>query len=122
MNKIIYVTKQHWINYLIPVLVGVIGVQTVILPIIMLIIIMYKRKTTSYITEHCVGRSSGFKNTKISEINLRNIENIKIQTGVIGSGGTVTVIGSGGTRIKFKNIANARLFNEMLSGEVNKVK
>lgn len=105
-EKVVYETKLHWVIY-----ISLRAVFTLWLaPFI-------RRITSEFvITNRRVIIKVGFIRRKTLEMNLEKIESVKVDQGIMArilGYGTVTIIGTGGTRESFPTIKRALRFRKV---------
>ena len=102
-EEVIYRAKLHWKIYFTPLALFSLW----LLPII--------RQVTSefVITNKRIIIKTGFISRKTLEMNLNKIESVNVDQGILGrilGYGTITIIGTGGTRESFHDISSPLLF------------
>jgi uncharacterized membrane protein YdbT with pleckstrin-like domain len=102
-EQAIYRAKLHWKIYFTPLAL----LSLWILPII-------KQITSEFvITNKRIIIKTGFISRKTLEMNLSKIESVNVDQGILGrilGYGTITIIGTGGTREAFHDISSPLLF------------
>jgi uncharacterized membrane protein YdbT with pleckstrin-like domain len=102
-EEVIYRAKLHWKIYCTPLALFTLW----LLPLI-------KQKTSEFvITNKRIIIKTGFIARKTLEMNLSKIESVNVDQGILGrilGYGTITIIGTGGTRESFPDISRPLLF------------
>ena len=102
-EEVIYRAKLHWKIYFTPQAL----LSLWLLPLI-------KQSTSEFvITGKCIIIKTGFISRNTLEMNLTKIESVNVDQGILGrilGYGTITIIGTGGTRESFHDISKPLLF------------
>ena len=116
-ERVIHQGELHWAIFL-PgiILLPLYGIGVIFL------ILAYVRKisTEMAVTNKRVIIKDGFISRRTIEMNLAKIENIGIDQGIVGrllDYGTVTVVGTGGTREQFKYVAIPLAFRRAVQAQ-----
>lgn len=115
-EKVIYRAQLHWVIFFWPAVFSLIIVG---LP--WLIAAILRKKTTEMaVTNKRVIIKTGFISRKTLEMNLSKIENIAVDQSIfcrILGYGTITVVGTGGTREPFTNVARPLEFRKAVQAQ-----
>ena len=102
-EEVIYRAKLHWKIYFTPQAL----LSLWLLPLI-------KQSTSEFvITGKCIIIKTGFISRNTLEMNLTKIESVNVDQGILGrilGYGTITIIGTGGTKESFHDISKPLLF------------
>jgi uncharacterized membrane protein YdbT with pleckstrin-like domain len=120
-ERVIYQTRLHWIVYLGPVVilgVGVVlaipgtpgiswmgGIAVLVLGLLSLLMSWVRQISSEFaVTDRRVIIKTGFLSRRTIELNMSKVESIQVDQGLLArllNYGTITVIGTGGTRNLF---------------------
>jgi len=136
-ERVIYRTNLHWIVFLWPIILFVtaivlffigggvaiaIGVILIILALIIWLFSFIDYKTSEFgITDKRVMVKIGFIQRKSTEILLDKVESIQVDQGILGrmfNFGSITIIGTGGTKDPFHKIANPLEFRKKAQEQI----
>ena len=133
-ESVIYRTKLHWIIFLLPVIILIVGILTLgytdkTIPkiIIIIAIILGIRSLVTYatsefgITSKRVLIKTGFIQRDSHEILLGKIEAIEVSQPVLGRAwnyGTIVIKGTGGSKDPFSNIVNPLEFRKIAQEQI----
>lgn len=110
-----YSAKLHWAMYMphVALMVVAVGFLTILIPII-------RQFTTEMVaTDKRVIAKEGFISRRTLEMNLHKIETIGVDQSIFGrmlGYGTVSVVGTGGTKEAFNWVANPLGFRKAVQG------
>lgn len=140
-ERVIYRTNLHWIVFLWPIILFVtaivlffigggvaiaIGVILIILALIIWLFSFIDYKTSEFgITDKRVMVKIGFIQRKSTEILLDKVESIQVDQGILGrmfNFGSITIIGTGGTKDPFHKIANPLEFRKKAQEQIASIK
>jgi uncharacterized membrane protein YdbT with pleckstrin-like domain len=115
-EDVVYRANLHWIIFLPGIILCVI-----VIGVFLLIGALIRRFTTELaVTNKRVIIKTGWLSRKTLEMNLAKIENIAVDQSIIGrlfGYGTIAVVGTGGTREPFHNIANPLEFRKAVQAQ-----
>ena len=131
-ESVIYRGQVHWIVYLVPVIVlafgltlALTGVRTGLIVLVVGavgVLTAWIRQTSSEfaVTTGRVIVKTGFISRRTIEINLSRVESVQVDQDIFGrllNFGTISVIGTGGTREPFTLIDNPSQFRHAVQKE-----
>jgi uncharacterized membrane protein YdbT with pleckstrin-like domain len=135
-EQIIYRTKLHWIVFLGPIILFVIGIFasykeasavggiSIFLAIIWVIAAAISRVTSEFgISNNRVLIKVGWIKRNSLETLLTKVEGIQVEQGILGrilNFGTIIVRGTGGTHNPFKKIADPFTFRKIAQEQISK--
>lgn len=135
-ETVIYRTKLHWIIFLFPAIVLIIGILTLGYPdkvipkfLIIVAILLWFRAIVVYttsefgITNKRVLIKTGFIQRDSHEILLDKIEAIQVSQGIVGRGwnyGTIVIKGTGGSKDPFSGIVKPLEFRKQAQEQISK--
>ena len=105
-EQVVHETKVHWIIFLSP---------KAILTLYILPFLKFFNSECALTNKRVIVKSGGFFSTKTIEMNISKIESVNVEQGLFGrifGYGTVTVVGSGGTKESFDQITDPLLFRK----------
>lgn len=102
-ERVMHRAHLHWSIYIPGAILSL-----AVIGIVMLLAAFIQRRTTEMaVTNKRVVIKTGWISRKTVELNLSKVENIAVDQGIIGrvfDYGTITVVGTGGTREPFKGV------------------
>jgi len=135
-ESVIYRTKLHWIEFLFPALVLIVGFLSLAYPdksvakfFIIIAIILVIRSLVIYLTSEFgitnkrVLIKTGFLNRQSHEILLNKTEAIEVSQSVLGRSldyGTITIKGTGGSKDPFSGIVSPLEFRKQAQEQIAK--
>ena len=115
-EEVVYRGELHWIIYLPGIILSV-----VVIGLFMLLGAFIRRVTTELaVTNKRVIIKTGWLSRRTLEMNLAKVENIAVDQSIMGrifGYGSITVVGTGGTREPFHNIANPLNFRKAVQAQ-----
>jgi len=128
-EKVIYWAKLHWVIFLFPIIVAVVGL--IVLTgsgtaggiILALAVLFSVSPIISFFTSEFAATNkriiikTGFISRRTLELLLTKVETISVDQGILGrilDYGTIVVVGTGGTKEPFKSISNPLEFRRQV--------
>ena len=131
-EKIIYQTKLHWRIYIPAIVFGIIllpflamgkhGLLFMLIPGMLALVAWLQIKNSEFVvTNKRVLIKVGILSRRTVELLLKKVETVGVNQGILDrilSSGTITIIGTGGTKENFKAIVDPLMFRQHVHTQI----